>query len=654
MKQVILKNISLLNFRGEKNRTTEFNDSETSIMGANGLGKSRHFDAFMWLLFGKDTQERKDYNIKSLVNGATIDKVDCEVAATLLVGTETIKLRRVYTEKWVKKRGEIIETFEGNKTETYWNDVPVNVTEYQKRINDIIDDSVFKMVTNPLYFANMKWQDQRDVLFQLAGTITDADIASKNPEFAALLDKISGKSLADFKRELSARKKRLKDDLAQIQPRIDQTQKLMPDAINYDALEGEINKLNYELTAVDNAISDVVQANSLHNEKLQAKQSEINELKQKLQEIDFYAQTKAKDEVYERDSVRRDVQNNINAINAELSIAQKNFAMQKREIDSLQATITLKETSVVSMREAWHAENAKAYQGDETCHACGQDLPENMKADALNLFNKDKAAKLAEITASGAEINAEIERLNKSVSELNESLKTAEIEITEKAATLAQLREQYAAIRETDVEKINVSELPDYIATKKLLTVAENELQALKANNAVDVAELRDKKTALSTEISAKQAKLNDRTLIAKYQAEITDLGTQGKELAQQIANAEREEYTIQQFTKAKIDECENRINGLFTQVTFKLFDYTIDGNEYETCVPLVKGVPFDVANTAGQVNAGLDIINALVRFHGVSAPIFIDGRESVNSIINTASQIINLVVTTDKELVIK
>ena len=64
--------------------------------------------------------------------------------------------------------------------------------------------------------------------------------------------------------------------------------------------------------------------------------------------------------------------------------------------------------------------------------------------------------------------------------------------------------------------------------------------------------------------------------------------------------------------------------------------------------------VPFAVANTAGQVNAGLDIINALTRFYGVTAPIFIDNRESINEIIDTKSQVINLEVTDDKYLVIK
>jgi hypothetical protein len=165
---------------------------------------------------------------------------------------------------------------------------------------------------------------------------------------------------------------------------------------------------------------------------------------------------------------------------------------------------------------------------------------------------------------------------------------------------------------------------------------------------------LNDQKTALLNEIAPLRDRLRDRDLIAKCNEEIATLNARGKDLARQIADLEREEYIIQNFTKAKIEECERRVNGLFTMVTFKLFDYTIDGNESETCVPLVDGVPFGVANSAGRVNAGLDIINALVKFHGVSAPIFIDGRESVNRLIPTTSQIINLVVTNDKELIIK
>lgn len=107
MKRIILKSLTLINFRGEQNRTTEFDEKETFICGANGLGKSRHFDAFMWLLFGKDVNDRKDYEIKTRVNGVPLQHVNCEVSGTILVDGETVKLRRAYVEDWVKPRGQM-------------------------------------------------------------------------------------------------------------------------------------------------------------------------------------------------------------------------------------------------------------------------------------------------------------------------------------------------------------------------------------------------------------------------------------------------------------------------------------------------------------------------------------------------------------------
>lgn len=237
MKKVILESLTLVNWRGAKERTTNFNADVTTIMGTNGLGKSRHFDAFIWLLFGKDSKDRKDFEIKSNdENGNPLQKCECSVTGVLNVDGERLTIKRSFVEDWVKPKGQTEQVFKGNHTECTWNDTPVRVTDYQARIKDIIDETVFKMITNPLFFVNMPWKNQREQLFLLAGTINDSDIASKNPDFAALLDKISGKSLADFKTELAARKKRLKIELDNIQPRIDQTQKMMPEQQDWAAL----------------------------------------------------------------------------------------------------------------------------------------------------------------------------------------------------------------------------------------------------------------------------------------------------------------------------------------------------------------------------------------------------------------------------------
>ena len=84
MKQVTLKSITLCNFKGEQERTTTFNPDVTTISGGNGLGKSRHFDAFIRLLFGKDAHDRKDYEIKNRVNGEELHKCECRVTGVII------------------------------------------------------------------------------------------------------------------------------------------------------------------------------------------------------------------------------------------------------------------------------------------------------------------------------------------------------------------------------------------------------------------------------------------------------------------------------------------------------------------------------------------------------------------------------------------
>lgn len=653
MEKVTLKSITMRNFRGEKDRTTNFNDGKnTTIMGENGLGKSRHFDAFVWLLFGKDTQDRKDYNIKTLVNGKSIDKVNCEVSCILNVNGEDINLRRVYAEKWVKPRGQVEERFSGNEHELFWNDVPLKVGEYQIRINSIIDDSVFKMITNPLFFATMKWQDQREQLFQLAGTVADHEIASKNPEYAALLDKITGKSLEDFKREISARKRKLKDELGQIQPRIDQTHKLMPENIDFIALEVEIKNLETQIKDIDEAIADKTKAVRLQYEASQGKQDEINERQQKIQQLSFDAKAKAKEDVFEANAKRRSLESNIKITENEISSLERSIQSSERELKALKERIARVEKAVAGKRQEWFDENASKYEHDDACSECKQPLLEEYIGNAHKLFAESKSKKLSEIKQKGIELGIEAEKPGKDIDEVEKVLKTSQNELKTSQNELDNMKDERAGMPLAKESDIKIEESPKCVELsteiKELKAAIDNETKL------IDTIDLQDSKTDISTKLDAAKGELNNRALITKYKAEIKKLEAKGKDISQQIADVEREEYTIQNFTKAKIDECERRINGLFYMVKFKLFEHTIDGNESETCVPLVDGVPFGAANTAGKVNAGLDIINALVKFNGISAPIFIDGRESVNELIQTESQIINLVVSHDKQLIIK
>ena len=644
----------MVNWRGAKECTTNFNADVTSIMGANGLGKSRHFDAFIWLLFGKDSKDRKDFEIKSNdENGNPLQKCECSVTGVLSVDGEELTLKRAFVEDWVKPRGQVEQVFKGNHTECWWNDTPVRVGDYQARVHEVIDETVFKMITNPAFFINMPWKQQREQLFLLAGTITDSEIAANDPAFAALLDKISGKSLADFKTELAARKKRLKIELDNIQPRIDQTQRMMPEQQDWSALESEIERCNTREKEINAQLADEATANRAQYEAEQEKQRRIAELESSRQEAIRKAQQEAKDKAFEANAARREKSASRSSKARLLELTKNELSGNRREIARLEAEIARIKGEQDKLRDTWQTENARAFDEASTiCPYCGQPLPADRVDESRKHFNDAKDKKLDEITAKGQAMGKEIAELEKVLDKVRKA--TADIEAQEKEITsfIEECDKFLSDNPETTWEQL----VP---ATNPAVADIDKQIADIKATVSTDNAGnynqgLAEELRQVQGKRSQAQLALGNRDQIKKCNDEIARLEASGKDLAQQIADAEKEEYTIAQFTKAKIEECERRINGLFTLVHFRLFDYTIDGNEFETCVPLIDGTPFQVANTAKQVNAGLDIINALCKFNGVCAPIFIDNRESVNELIPSESQIINLVVTTDKELVIK
>ena len=151
--------------------------------------------------------------------------------------------------------------------------------------------------------------------------------------------------------------------------------------------------------------------------------------------------------------------------------------------------------------------------------------------------------------------------------------------------------------------------------------------------------------TATARELGVTQPAVSQR---------IAELETQFKTLNDSISELEGIEFTMQEFSKRKSSLIGDRVNGLFKLVKFKMFDTQVNGAEVETCVATVNGVPYnDGLNQAMRVNAGLDIINAISKHIGVSAPIFIDQAESINDLIPTNSQLVRLMVTKDNQLTI-
>ena len=325
--------------------------------------------------------------------------------------------------------------------------------------------------------------------------------------------------------------------------------------------------------------------------------------------------------------------------------------------------ISKQNEKVENKRKEWFAEEAKTYDVKEGCLTCpvfggpcGDPAAKLLHAEnqskAKQSFWDTKQANLDRIKEEGTNLSKVLEERQKELIAAENELTDQKIKVANAEKLVKEFEDMLSEMSIVSPAPVIAEELPEWQELDNQIKTIQATIEEVKP---VDTSDLKEQKKTLESRRDELKAELSDKERIAKYTQEINDLEKKSDELAQQIADLEKKEFTIMDFTKTKINECESRINNLFSIVKFELFDKTIDGGEFEACIATNKaGVPISSTNTAEKINAGLDIINALCRFHNVTAPIFIDGRESVNQLIPTESQIINLIVSTDKSLTIK
>lgn len=642
MKMRLLK-LSLKNFKGIKEFTLDTNGGKnTNIYGDNGTGKTTIFDAFTWLLFDKDSSNRSKFDIQPLdKQGNVIHMIDTEVEGVLDIDGKTITLKKILREKWVKKRGEAESELKGTETLYYINDVPVKQSEYKAYINELIDESIFKMITNPLYFGLvLKWQDRRKVLLDMVGDVTNEDVISSRNDLKELAFLLNNTDIETLKKSIVARKKKLNDDIKAIPYRIDELNNTIQE-FDFEALEF---RKKFIQTAIDNIEAKLADSSKIDEEVLKDKKR-LYELQSELMMIE----QEAKNEVYkEYEQLNKELQNTLIELNTEKS----RLAQQEILIENAEEEIERLKKENEELREKWREENKKELTFDENlfvCPVCKRPFEEAdieaKKEEMLKNFNFEKAETLKKITAQGKENNRKIEELKKKISEINvEEIQAKIIVLDKRAKDIKAKIDNFKPV-------INLDNNERYKGIKSEIETIENKLSKQYINTEKD--ELKKKLVELKKELEQVNSKLAYKEHNEKAKARIEELKKQERELARQIAELERQEFLAEEFIKAKVELLQSKIDSKFKYVKFKMFDIQVNGGIAETCEPMVNGVPFSTnLNSGARINAGLDIINALCDYYNIQAPIFIDNKESITKLIETKSQVISLIVSErDKKL---
>lgn len=641
MKEIVIRRLTLLNFKGIRNLTVDFDTDETNIYGANASGKTTIFDAFLWVLFGKDSHDRTSFNIKTLdADGKAIERIPHEVTACIEVDGEEITLKRCYQEKWKKTRGSSVETFSGHGVEYFYNEVPCSEKEYKAKIDEICNEQVFKLITNPLFFTSQKKDEQRKKLCELAGNISDQDIIAAYPDFEPLAEWLTGgKTVDELKKEIAAKKRKVKDGIDGIPARIDERKRDMPEEQDWEAIKSEISDIEQDMANIDAQIADRSKSYNEAAKHKQAVAKELSDTKSRITTREYALRDQLMAGFNEQSRQHETAVTKAQRLHNERSAKALALPRLKNELAALQA----KREKLI---EEWKGIKTLTFAEPDrdmfVCPTCKRPLEaEDVDAkieEMRSAFNADKAARFERNKAVGIETKAAIEAKQAEIDALND--------------TLFKLDEQIAQIENSSAYKAKPT-APDIAPT----LASDTELQTLRTKaaqlqeelnsetQAPDTSDLQERKKTLQAMANNAQIRLNTRNLIESNAKRIAELEAEYASSQATLAEYEGIEYMIQQFGKARIEQVESRINGMFSIVKFKMYETQINGGEIETCEATVDGVPFGDLNNAMKINAGLDIINAVCRAYGIVAPIFIDNRESVSSIVSVSSQIVNLVV---------
>jgi chromosome segregation ATPase len=354
-----LKRLSLHQFKGFT-FTLDADCADLSILGQNGTGKTTISDAWHWLLFGKDSLNRADFEIKTLTpDGEALHGLEHSVEAIIVVDGREITLKKSFGEIWTKKRGSAQAVFTGHSSSFWINGVPCQLKDYKDQISEIVgDESIFRLLTSPSAFPALPWQKQRELLLTICGDLTDAEVIQSDSKLSPLVEILTNRSLEDHKKIIAARRAEINKQLTALPIRIDEVKRGMPDVAGLDrkavikevgALETEIGIVKLRLQGIDNG-------------------GGIAELSKKIQDIKY--QISQLENAYYLEGMKHVTQ--LNAKINELTAGKQGKMTQihnvKTSIEANQRRISGLEAQLQSMREKWIAIDAEAFDPDKVAY----------------------------------------------------------------------------------------------------------------------------------------------------------------------------------------------------------------------------------------------------------------------------------------------
>ena len=637
-----LLKLHLENFKCHKSLTLDFGGRDTSIYGDNATGKTSIYDAFCWLLFGKDSagNGEKNIDIKPLnENGEVADhEAMTEVEAVLLADGEERSLKRTYREIWSTKRGASEASYDGNTSDYYVDGVPCKQTAFKAAVAELVDEDTFRLLTTVNYFPEvMPWAKRRETLFSLFGAESDREIMEKSTKFCPLLDALGRMELGDLRKVLTQKKKGLMADRNEIPARISECEKTIADLEGLD-FEGAAEQLE-ALTGRKEAIASELLA-IRQNTAVQRKELEIRECRMELDKL------MADNRRYRAEQMQKIP--DVSGLAVEKHRVEGYLASAKRQLERLGLEMRQCEKAIEAARTQWKEKRNEQYSGSETCPTCGQRLPESAVNAAVSAWADRQKAAMDGLVADSKRQKENLSQYQQEEKELVADIQGYQAQIQELEGRITDARMAASSAEVRDMEGYAEKKS----AAEGQLEALGNALSTLKDSAERTASGLRTRQREVDWEIEKQNAILGKKSALEYAQGRIEELRRNAKDAAAALSEVEKLLYLADEFSRFKAGALEDGINHHFKLANFRLFREQANGGVEERCDVTYDGIPYTGLNNGMKINVGIDIINTLSAAYGISVPLFVDNAESVTNLNKCGCQTIRLVVSeNDKEL---
>lgn len=646
-KKILIKKMKILNFKGIKELQVDFGGNNFAVFGANGVGKTTLVDAFCWCLWGKDSRNQADFDIKPIVDGKPMSKAEHIVELVLQNGDNEISFERTFLEKWTKPRGALAFEFKGHESKYKVNAEPVTLRQYNDVVATLIDNKIFALLSNPLYFnENLKWEERRELLMKLAGEFSVADIIAGNENISDLACMSEAEIMVN-KKIADSQASKIRKEIADIPARISELQRML----NADAISSTECRTAYDtLKTLQEDIMTLIKQRVFVNGQKFNETEELYEMQNEL----YRKKGEHKFEVMQSTAALKDIMTK--CLNDITTNKNHIFEITNTKHD-LNLALSQARNKRQILLDSYNSTNEKQYPKAEitdTCVVCHQPLPKEEVESAYAAyeqkrkeFNLAKSNKLSEILEEGQKTKKEIEALEQAIAKADEELKWFNTANQEHQATYDSTKQKLDDMVANAKEPVAIQQLEAKIVQ---LQQDNSEAKRLFEEKAEQT------KQKISEEIEAKEQKTKE--LLAAIAMHEQNIKCQNRilelEEEERALNTVHEQHRImswkcEQFVLAKVNYVNKLIMDKFKIAKFVLFRKNISNDGVEQCCEtVVNDVPYKSINDAARINVGMDIISTLIDFYGVAVPIFVDNAESVTDLntINNKTQIIRLVVS--------